>query len=130
MVIPHHHYSSGKKEISSPQVLLEEKSSPRSPTTPRRWPTTRFTRTRCWLRTFCKQRLSKELNNLIDRAVTALYPRVDLIHSRKVHVARCHTANGSPPRSSQLPHTQTKSPPSPFSQGGQTAKKPHLARSA
>ena len=27
-------------------------------------------------------------NNLIDRVVTALYPRVELIPGRKVHVAR------------------------------------------
>ena len=52
------------------------------------WPATRFTCTRCWLRTFCKLCLSEELNNLIDRAVTALYPRVEPIPSRNVHVAR------------------------------------------
>jgi len=46
---------------------------------------TRFTCTRCWLRTFCKLCLSEELNNLIniDKAVTALYSRVELTHSRK-----------------------------------------------
>ncbi len=47
--------------------------------------TTRFTCTRCWLQIFCKLCLSEELNNLIniDRAVTALYSRVELTHSRK-----------------------------------------------
>ncbi len=68
-------------------------------------PATRFTCTRCWLRTFCKQWLSEELKILIDRAVTALYPRVELIHSRKVHMARwpCgQTANESSRRSDQL----------------------------
>ena len=47
--------------------------------------TTRFICTRCWLRIFCKLCLSEELNNLIriDRAVTALYLRVELTHSRK-----------------------------------------------
>ena len=47
--------------------------------------TTRFICMKCWLRIFCKLCLSEELNNLIniDRAVTALYSRVELTHSRK-----------------------------------------------
>ncbi len=48
--------------------------------------TTRFICTRCWLRIFCKLCLSKKLNNLINinKAVTALYSCVELIHSWKV----------------------------------------------
>ncbi len=41
---------------------------------------------RCWLRIFCKLCLSEKLNNFINinKAVTALYSHVELIHSWKV----------------------------------------------
>ncbi len=43
--------------------------------------TTKFTYMRCWLQIFCKLCLSEELNNLIDRAVTAWYMYVMLTYT-------------------------------------------------
>ncbi len=77
--------------------------------------TTRFICTTCWLRIFCKLCLSEELNNLIDRAVTARYAHVTLTytdwashcdaHKQQDHMIKwlCdQTANESSCRSDQL----------------------------
>ncbi len=77
--------------------------------------TTRFTCMRCWLRIFCKLCLSEELNNLINRAVTARCAHVMLTytdwashcdaHKQQDHVIKWsydQTANESSRQSDQL----------------------------
>ncbi len=43
--------------------------------------TTKFICTRCWLQIFCKLCLSEELNNLINKAVTAQYVHIMLTYT-------------------------------------------------
>ncbi len=56
------------------------------------WSTTRFICTRCWLQIFCKLCLSKELKNLINRAVTTRYAYIHRlsIASRCSQTTRSH----------------------------------------
>ncbi len=54
------------------------------------WSTTRFICMRCWLRIFCKLCLSEELNNLINRAVTAWYAHVMLTYMNQALHCNAH----------------------------------------